>query len=123
LTGQTNKPPHHLGRKGKALWRSISSRYELEAHELELLDRAAEQADIEDQAAQVLKKEGLTLTNARSGNVKPRPELGIQRQATRLLASLLRQLALPADSGTHTRSGNGHYPKPTKGRKETRREI
>jgi phage terminase small subunit len=89
-------PPRHLRKDGRDFWRATVAEHDLESHQLALLCLACEQFDTQDQARKVIAKDGMTY-ETKSGAIKPRAELSIERQAARLISTLLRQLKLDAD--------------------------
>ena len=91
-------PPRHLRKDGKDFWTTIVTEHDLESQQLALLCMACEQFDLQEQARKVIAKQGMTYTT-KTGAIKPRAELSIERQAARLISTLIRQLALDADPG------------------------
>jgi phage terminase small subunit len=92
--------PTHLSPTARAWWLGIATTRDLEPHQRRLLTIAAEQLDLRDRAAAVLRKSGLTFRD-RHNQPKPRPEVAIQRDAAIVHARLVRELCLnvqPADS-------------------------
>jgi len=89
-------PPRHLRKDGRDFWRTIVAEHGLESHQLALLCAVCEQFDLQEQARKVIAAEGMTYTT-KSGAIKPRAELSIERQAVRLISTLLRQLKLDPD--------------------------
>jgi P27 family predicted phage terminase small subunit len=85
--------PTHLSTKTKAWYAEIEAEYELEVHDLLLLQGAAESWDRCQQAREMLAKEGLTFTD-RHGNVRPHPATQIERDSKSLFARLMRELGL-----------------------------
>ncbi len=97
MPADTAPPPRHLRKEGRDLWRAIIEEHpDLAADELALLCLACEQADTQDQARKVIDKDGMTYAS-KSGAVKPRPELSIERQAARLISTFIRQLKLDTE--------------------------
>jgi P27 family predicted phage terminase small subunit len=94
-------PPKHLCPRGRELWQSLVSEYQIDdAAALELLRRACEASDRADQALEQLERDGLTVTN-RFGEVRAHPAVAIERDARNAQRQLLRELRLtepvPAD--------------------------
>jgi phage terminase small subunit len=89
-------PPRHLRKDGKDFWRTTVQEHDLESHQLALLCMVCEQFDLQEQARKVTATLGMTY-ETKSGAIKPRAELSIERQAARLISTLLRQLKLDAD--------------------------
>ncbi len=99
------RPPSHLQTEGRRFWEAMTGEYDFDVHELRLLRLTCEQIDIQNQARKAIRKQGLTIINPKSGAVKPNPALSVDRQATRLIQSLLRQLAIPTDDEARPYAG------------------
>lgn len=89
----TRRAPGHLSDQSRALWRRIDADYELEDHHRRLLTLACEALDRCDQARTALTEHGLVCMDGQ-GNPKPRPEVGIERDARIAVARLFRELNL-----------------------------
>jgi P27 family predicted phage terminase small subunit len=87
------KVPSHLKTATKKWWNDVSKSYELEPHHIRLLTLAAEAWDRCAQAREAVDREGLTYTS-RLGEIKIRPEVGVERDSRTAFARLLRELAL-----------------------------
>jgi len=99
-------PPDHLARS-ESLWRSTVEAFELEPHQLELLLRACQAADVADEARTTLSTEGLTFAGA-DGSPRAHPAVAIERDARLAVARLLRELRLdeePAEARPPRRGG------------------
>jgi hypothetical protein len=102
--------PKGTGVSGARLWRDVTGRYELEAHELLLLRQAVRATDMLDRLATVVDKEGPTL----NGHLHPAVRESRQQQI--VLARLLAALRLPSGDEAdqrrpQRRSGaRGFYP-------------
>jgi phage terminase small subunit len=94
------KPPSHLRSAGRRLWAALTAEFEFSPAETALLVVACEQIDLQDQARKLIRRDGLTVENARTGAVKENPACATQRQCARLLGSLLRQLDVPTGDET-----------------------
>jgi P27 family predicted phage terminase small subunit len=105
MTDEPLRPPRHLQTEGKRTWERLTAEYDFDPPELILLRALCEQLDVQNQARRSVRRQGLTVTSSRTGVIKPNPALSIERQATRLIASLVRQLALPVDDGKQTYTG------------------
>jgi P27 family predicted phage terminase small subunit len=90
-------PPKHLGRPGKALWRTICSDFALENHHLPVLQVACESLDRATQARELVEAEGLTYTDSKGG-IHPHPGVAIERDSRTLLLRALRELSLDSDA-------------------------
>lgn len=87
------RPPAHLGRDGRRLWRRVIAEYLVEdPHAVELLRLAAEALDRAAQARTVVDAEGMTI-EGRFGP-KTHPAVGIERDSALRAARLLRELGL-----------------------------
>ena len=84
--------PVHLARSA-ALWASICAAFVLDPHQLELLLRLCEAADLADKAREQVAAEGLTTTD-RYSQVKAHPAVNIERDARLAVARLMRELRL-----------------------------
>src|SRR5262245_8938642 len=89
-------PPAHLSAACKSWWRAIVRDYDLNEQDLRLLTMAAEAWDMNTQARQLLKKEGLTFTDDR-GNCRAHPAVSIARDCKTTFARLIRELSLDID--------------------------
>jgi hypothetical protein len=89
--------PPGLGRSGAGLWRRIVAGYELRPDELRLLADACRTADLVDAMQKVL-DDGSLMTVGSMGQDRPHPLLTEIRGHRALLATLLKQLALPDDA-------------------------
>ncbi len=83
-------PPKGAGPAGRALWRDILGKYELEQHEQALLREAVRTVDDLDGLAAVVAAEGMTV------GTRVHPALVESRQLRIALARLLGALRLPA---------------------------
>lgn len=97
---QIPRPPAGLATRGRALWRSVNQRYELDALEAELLLEACRVADRCDQIAAELKGQPL-LTSGSVGQPRVNPLLGALEQQQKLLDRLCGSLGIstPGVSG------------------------
>ena len=90
------KPPAALGKRGRRLWRALTTAYELSDSELEILAEASMTADLIDRLADQLAAEELVVEGS-CGQTALHPDEGEIRQQRDLLARLLGRLALPGD--------------------------
>ena len=98
------RPPKGLGRAGKALFAALQSEYGVvDAGGVELLATAARCADLEHDAMQMARAEGLALTD-RYGQRRPHPCLSVARDARAQKLMALRQLNLDVEP-LHERAG------------------
>ncbi len=87
------KPPPHLSRSSKRLWRQVVSDYALEPHALEVLRLALEALDRAADARDALAQHGTTY-NDRFGSPRARPEVSIERDARLAALRAFRELML-----------------------------
>lgn len=85
-------PPPHLTRSAD-LWRAVIDTFVIDAHQLELLRRLCEAADLADQARELVAAEGLTVVD-RYEQTKAHPAVNIERDARIAVARLMRELRL-----------------------------
>ena len=90
-TSRTPSPPKGAGPSGRALWRDVLSKYDLEQHETALLTEACRTVDQLDELAAAVARDGALL-----GGAKVHPGLVEARQLRIALARLLGALRLPA---------------------------
>ena len=88
------KPPRYLSSASKAWFPSVVSAFVMEPSDLLVLARACEQFDLAEEARRTLVAEGKYLRDDRKGMKYPHPAIKIQRDATTLLARLIRDLRL-----------------------------
>ncbi|QDB99779.1 P27 family phage terminase small subunit [Mesorhizobium sp. 8] len=93
----TPKPPDHLRAATKRWWRSVVDDFDLEAHHLRLLTRAAEAWDRGEEAREAVAQHGLVYTD-RFGAPRARPEVAVERDSRTGFARLLRELSLDVDT-------------------------
>jgi P27 family predicted phage terminase small subunit len=96
LTVPEPKPPEHLSKRSKAFWRRISARYELETEHFEVLRKALEASDRADEAAELLRSEGLTIVD-RYGQVKAHPAAMVELQNRNAFLRFIEALKLGQD--------------------------
>lgn len=92
-------PPSHLSRRSKAFWRSIVADYDLPVEHLEVLRKALEASDRVDQAGELLREEGLVVTD-KYGQVKPHPASSIETANRRQFLQLIEALKLGDDEAS-----------------------
>jgi phage terminase small subunit len=110
------RPPSDLGAAGRAFWRELTRSVDFDVHELPLVRLACEAHDRREEARELLKVEGLVCVNEVSGAQKAHPAIGVEQSSARLVASLLRQLAIPPEApaarkAQRTRYGNPRRPR------------
>ena len=87
--------PPGLSDRAKALWKAVLDRYELSSAELEVLRQACAALDRADEAARVVKREGVTVVD-RYGCPKAHPAVETELRARALFAAHVRQLGVKA---------------------------
>jgi hypothetical protein len=85
-----HRAPRGLSPAGRKLWNAVSSDYELESHELLLLENAARTADLVAGLQELIDAEGLVLGG------KTHPAVAEIRQQRIVLARLLVALRVPS---------------------------
>jgi P27 family predicted phage terminase small subunit len=99
------KPPAHLSRPSKAVWRRLVDDYSLdqEPAALLVLGHALSSHDRAEQARREVERDGLTVRTA-SGSIKAHPAVAVERDARLGCARMLRELSLDAE----VLGGNGY---------------
>ncbi len=89
------KPPTHLRRHGKQLWRVVCGDWEIEhdSDDLAVLTLASEAADRAAQAREELRQAGSLTILDRFGTVKPHPAVEIEHRARAQVAALVEQIS------------------------------
>ncbi len=90
--------PKGLREAGKKLWRETTRAYELRQDELESLKAACGEADLIARMEEALEDQPLTVTGSQ-GQLVAHPLVQELRQHRATMASLLRGLKLPDDTG------------------------
>jgi phage terminase small subunit len=93
--------PRHLETATQIWFLSVVSDYDLQPHHILLLTAAGECWDRMQAAREAVRKHGLTMNDPKTGAVKARPEVNIERDAKIVFMKLLRDLNLsetPPDS-------------------------
>lgn len=103
---QIPPPPKGTRPSGRALWRDVLSRYELEQHELALLREMVRTVDLLDKLAVVADKEGPMVAGPHGK--KPHPAITESRQQRIAFARLTAALRLPA--GAENDQATGRRP-------------
>lgn len=98
--------PKGLGPAGRALWRAVTGDYELEQHELVLLEQACRTADMVAALAAAVDDGPLT-----TGEGRIRPEVVEARQQRIVLARLLAALRVPLGEQNDDHSGQHGPPR------------
>ncbi|WP_053097524.1 hypothetical protein [Microbacterium sp. CGR1] len=96
---RSKTPPVSLDKKGRALWKEITSKYLLRSDELETLKAACGEADLISRIEEELKDAPLT-TKGSMGQIITHPLLTELRQHRVTMAALLRGLKLPDENST-----------------------
>lgn len=103
------KPPRHLSRSSRALWRRLVADYALEreSHMLEILRLGCEALDRAADARDAVARHGAVYLD-RFGAPRPRPEVAIERDARLAALRAFRELMLDdADEARPPRIGSG----------------
>jgi phage terminase small subunit len=90
---KTPKPPRHLSASTRKWFSSVVTEFVLEDFHLRLLELCCVAWDRAQSARRGIKKHGLTY-KAVNGDIRPRPEVLIERNSMVTFARLLRELAL-----------------------------
>ena len=95
--GTSPRPPKGLGPEGKALWKQLQGDYAIQdSGGLQLLRTACECRDLEAEAMQQARVEGLSSTD-RYGQRRPHPLLSVARDARGQMLTALRALHLDVE--------------------------
>lgn len=97
MTATPPRPPTGLRPAGRRLWKAVTSSYELEVHELEVLAMACQQADVVEGLESLVAVDGYMAIGSK-GQTIVHPALSEARQGRVVLGRLIAQLALPADA-------------------------
>lgn len=89
-------PPKGTGPSGRALWRDVLGKYELERHEEVLLREAVRSVDQLDKLHAIVERDGL-LVDGPNGAQRMHPAAVEARQLRIALARVIAALRLPAD--------------------------
>jgi P27 family predicted phage terminase small subunit len=98
-------PPSHLSNRAKKLWSEIVPRRAESPERLTLFQTALEALDRADEAASIIKKEGMTITTVTTGTVHSHPAVKIEREARQVFIKCWRHLDLQWNEAT---DGGGH---------------
>jgi P27 family predicted phage terminase small subunit len=86
------KPPAHLSEPTRAWWRTVVKEFELQPHHLRLLQSACEVWDRQQQARELLARDGLVIPG--SAGMRPHPAVAIERDARIGFSRIVRELDL-----------------------------
>jgi P27 family predicted phage terminase small subunit len=100
------RPPAHLSKPQRDLWRSVVERYELELHHLRLLKLLCEALDRAEEARLSLVRDGAYVRD-RFDQLKPHPALTVERDSRASAAKLARELSLDGTRAIQTRTTTG----------------
>lgn len=92
-----SKPPEHLSMEARATWRRFHRLYQLGTDCHEIMVELLEATDRKRQAQEILKREGLTLTN-RFGVQAQHPAAAVERDCRVQVLRCLRMLGLPLEA-------------------------
>jgi len=110
-----SKPPSGLSRRSSALWKAVVEEFELSPAELELLRSALIALDRADEAAKVIKKEGVTAPD-RYGSPKVHPAVDVEARSRALYGRFVAQLGIKATVESVRSAGAKPGPKPRQAR-------
>ena len=97
MTGKrTPIPPRHLRADGRRLWKRVTTAYELEDFQLEVLAAACGALDRHVAAREILDSEGLVVHHDKLGP-RPHPAISIERDSRTAMLRALRELALDSE--------------------------
>jgi hypothetical protein len=85
-----------LHEAGRRLWTRITAQYELEIHELQLLEAAARQLDAVAALGDIVGREGLMVETP--GGIKVHPAVAEGRMGRIAFAKLMGQISLPTEA-------------------------
>lgn len=100
------RPPKHLTKEAKNLWKAILEDYSLEASERATLKTALEHYDRMNAAREVITAEGFTITDP-SGRARVHPAVQVEKEARSGFLQAWRLLALNEEP---PRPGPGRPP-------------
>jgi len=87
------KPPKHLSREAKSLWKAILEEYDLQPSEQAILKLALENYDRAQTCRQQIDREGATVADP-SGRIRAHPALQAEKNAVSAYLQAMRLLAL-----------------------------
>lgn len=108
----TPKAPTGLSKRSRDLWVAVLHDYDLGPAELEVLRGALVSLDRADEAADVLKVDGLSAPD-RYGSPKAHPLLDVEQRCRTAFRQSVRQLGLEVEDDT----GRAPHPKSVRARK------
>lgn len=89
------EPPRHLSNKSRELWRRLCAEFPLEdAHAQILLTTALEALDRKNQARAILQREGLVITDKKTGRCRANPAVSVERDSAKTMLAALHSLNL-----------------------------
>jgi hypothetical protein len=95
--GRNTRPPVHLGKPGRALWRAVQVDFGVDdAGGLALLTAACEARDRAEGAREQIAIDGMMFRDSK-GNPRPHPLLAVERDARAATVSALKALQLDAE--------------------------
>ncbi len=97
IRNNTSQPPKHLTAQAKQFWRSVVNLFELEEHNLDLLETACVQLQRAAQARAIIEKEGMVIKD-RFQQPKPHPAVELERQAHLAFVRIGRELGLSVEA-------------------------
>ena len=94
---KTPQPPKHLTAQARQFWRSVCALFDLEEHNLDLLETACVQLQRASQARAIIDKEGMVIAD-RFEQPKPHPAVELERQAAMAFVRIGRELGLSVEA-------------------------
>jgi phage terminase small subunit len=94
--------PAHLSERTQALWADVVGDWELEAHQLRILEEALVALDRSEQARELIAEDGPVVKD-RFDQLKAHPAVAIERDARIAAARMFRELNLDLDSAEGSR--------------------
>jgi len=88
--------PSHLRPETRRWWREVVKQFALESHHLKILTAAGEALDRQNEARELLQRDGLIISG-RQGK-KPHPAAAIARDSAMVFAQLIKHLNLDVES-------------------------
>ena len=104
MKNRTLKPPVHLSKDAKRLWKTTVAHYDVDEPAAEVLRAGLEALDRRDQARMAIAKEGAVVKD-RFGQDKPSPWVAIERDAAGTFYKAFRLLGFDLPAGSPGGSG------------------
>lgn len=105
------KAPQGLTARSRSLWRNVIEDFELNDAEQELLRAACQMLDRADEAADIVRRDGITTVD-RFGAARTHPAVDVERASRVLFARLVAQLNIKLPDGQPSPSAGRSKPGP-----------